>query len=568
MAVEQSLHSTEKQAENNKNPSDFRFRNSPPPLDQNPDAVRARVFGEKVLRGEFQKGNAGKAMKSHCISVPFAPKEVARSFHPAGYYSRLMTELGRAGNVDEVLRLFSEMIKSGFEPNVFCYNTLLNSLVIANRDKEAWEVFEKMSECRNVSTFNIMVKVMVKGCSWYLGQFDFACEILREMSKNGCTPDVTTYSTLITALCRARRIEDAYNVLERMVDANCSPNLFSYTPILHGLCSKGRIEEAKRLFELMEKCSCSPNVLCYNTLLNSLVIANRVEEARDVFKMMKNVCPNVSTFNIMVKGYSWYSGQFDLAYKILDEMKKKGCTPDVTTYSTLITGLCRAGRIEDAYDVLNRRMVEAMCSPNVITYTPILQGLCAKGRIEDANRLIESMEKRGCSPNTVVYNILIEALCKMNDFDGVKMILDESVLKGWKPNALTYNIYINALCKAGKVKEAYRVLEKSFELDWHVSVFSYNAVMSCFCRIGGWLTVLKLLTHMLKKGIVPNTRTYNIVIHSLCKARKVDLAKCMMGCEGDDVLTYNMASHGFHLMGVAAGVGRVRLPLKCSRTPL
>lgn len=70
------------------------------------------------------------------------------------------------------------------------------------------------------------------------------------------------------------------------------------------------------------------------------------------------------------------------------------------------------------------------------------------------------------------------------------------------------------------------------------------------------MPVLMFFSHMMKKGIATNTRTFNILIHSLCKEGKLQLAQRMVGSGGfvADVVTYNILLHWFYQNGKAQKV--------------
>ncbi|CAN6304457.1 unnamed protein product [Urochloa humidicola] len=334
----------------------------------------------------------------------------------------------------------------------------------------------------------------------------------------------------------------------------------------------------------------APSVLCYNTLLNALVEAGLAAEARGVFDGMlaSGVAPTASTFNILVKLYACRTAEFHLAYDEIHGMRGHGVAPDVGTFSTLVTGLCRAGRLDEAWGVLDWMLQEG-CLPMVHTYTPILQGYCREGRIEEARKLMDFMEGAGCSPNIITYNVLIKALCDDGRFDEVKEVLAEIKTKGPKPSAVTYNTYMDALSKAGmadkavdlfedmrceglkptaftlsialncfcvhsKFSKVIALLERSTELNWCAAVVAYNTVMSRLCDIGGWLAILELLADMIKKGIVPNTRTFNILIHSLCIRGKLSIAINLVFNHGipANVVTYNTLIHWSYFHGRAS----------------
>ncbi|KAG9457932.1 hypothetical protein H6P81_002440 [Aristolochia fimbriata] len=350
-------------------------------------------------------------------------------------------------------------------------------------------------------------------------------------------------------------------------------------------CQANKVDEVLRLFHEMIESQCKPNIICFNTVLNSLVTATRFSEAGSLLDSMVSLelNPNISTFNILVKAYSCCSDQFDSAYMVIEDwMVNSGVSPDVTTFSTLISGLCKGGRICEAHGVLNRMLKEKV-GPNIFTFTPILHALYGKRMIKEGSCLIGFMLKWGCPLNTVVYNILIDGLCKNSDFDRVKIMLERSTSIGWKPNSISYNIYMNGLCKVGRVMDAFGLLEvmkkdglsptsftvnilldclcqasmvdeaknllgQSSWLKWEVDTVSYNTLMSRYSSTRDWKAVLKLFAAMLKKGLEPNSRTYNIVINCLCIAGELMYAKSLI-CKGwfrADLVTYNILIDAFY----------------------
>ncbi|KAJ0976203.1 hypothetical protein J5N97_018168 [Dioscorea zingiberensis] len=329
----------------------------------------------------------------------------------------------------------------------------------------------------------------------------------------------------------------------------------AYNQLMKAFGHAGKVDQVLKLLREMKESGLNPNVFCYNTAINALVLKDHRIEAEALFEEMisSGARPNVASYNILVKLHSCYSFQFD-----------KGL----------------AGRIEKVSDVLDV-MSREKCPPSVWTFTPIVQGYCLEGKIDEARWVMGLMEKEHCPPNVVTYNILVEALCKIGRFDQVEKILDESILKGWKPNVVTYNTYMNGLCKWGKTREALgqfevmcknglcptdvslniyldclcresRVLEAKYLLDRSsrdVGVAGYNIVMSRLSSVGRWWDVLKLFVDMVKKGIEPNTRTFNIFIHCLCKVGNLRLAKHLFerGGFGANVITYNTLIHWFSL---------------------
>uniref|UniRef100_A0ACD5TH83 Uncharacterized protein n=1 Tax=Avena sativa TaxID=4498 RepID=A0ACD5TH83_AVESA len=330
-----------------------------------------------------------------------------------------------------------------------------------------------------------------------------------------------------------------------------------------------------------------PDAACFTTVAAALSSASLPGAALAVLEAMDadGVAPDAVACTVLVGVYACHLQRFDAAYEVVRWMTENGLPPDVVTYSTLIRGLCSAGRVAEALGVLDL-MLEEGCRPNAHTYTPIMHAYCTAGMIHEAKRLLDSMIAAGCAPSTVTYNVLITALCKVGAFKEVELLLEESSSRGWMPDTITYNTYMDGLCRSGRVDKGFALvdrmlanglhpneftlnilldgvcrsstawaakclLECSAELGWDASVVNYNTVMRRLCDERRWLAVVKLFSDMSKKGIAPNSWTFNILVHSLCKLEKPHYALCLLRSEEfvADVVTYNTLIRHLSLSG-------------------
>ncbi|KAG0472156.1 hypothetical protein HPP92_016702 [Vanilla planifolia] len=120
-----------------------------------------------------------------------------------------------------------------------------------------------------------------------------------------------------------------YRVLEKLSrrrpahgapDISCSPNQstpIAYNKLMKAFAQVGELDEVLRLAQEMKESNCCPNVYCYNTVMNALVEAKRPAEAEVLFKEMvaNGVTPTVSSYNILVKLYSFCLKKFNLGYE-------------------------------------------------------------------------------------------------------------------------------------------------------------------------------------------------------------------------------------------------------------
>uniref|UniRef100_A0A453JL00 Pentatricopeptide repeat-containing protein n=1 Tax=Aegilops tauschii subsp. strangulata TaxID=200361 RepID=A0A453JL00_AEGTS len=139
----------------------------------------------------------------------------------------------------------------------------------------------------------------------------------------------------------------------------------------------------------------------------------------------------------------------------------------------------------------------------------------------------------------------MDGLCKKGRANEALKQWDVMEGHGLEPTDFTFSILLNCLCHASRIAYAIHLLEWSASSKCHAGAVAYNTVMSRLCEMGRWKRVLKLLTDMIKRGVTPNTRAFNIVIRALCSGGKLSIARGVVRNPGvsANVVTYNTLIH-------------------------
>ncbi|GLT95472.1 hypothetical protein SLE2022_131520 [Rubroshorea leprosula] len=207
------------------------------------------------------------------------------------------------------------------------------------------------------------------------GKPDKAVNLFLSMHKHGCFQDLHSFNTLLDVLCKARRVEKAYNLFKAL---------------------RGKFKA---------------DVVSCNIIANGWFLIKRTPKALEALKEMveRGLSPNLTTYNISLKGY-FRTGQIKEAWEFYLEMKKRKCEMDVVTYTTMVHGLGVVGEIKRARNVFDSMVKEGVL-PSVPTYNALIQVLCKKDSVENAVLVFEEMVRVGYVPNSTTYNVLIRGLC-------------------------------------------------------------------------------------------------------------------------------------------------------------
>nr|GEU50575.1 hypothetical protein [Tanacetum cinerariifolium] len=294
--------------------------------------------------------------------------------------------------------------------------------------------------------------------------------LLKEMKENGIKPDIVTFGMLVNHLCKARRVDDALDMFKKMKEG------------AEGIAVK-------------------PDVILYNTLIDGLCKVGRQEEGLELMKqmMLDDSCvPSVVTYNCLIDGFC-KSGEIERGQELFDQMSENGVDQNVITVNTLVDGMCKHGRIAgrpDDASVIASKLKKAGFRMDLATYNTLIGGFCRRKKLEKAVELLKEMEETGVKADGVTYNTLISYFSKNGDFESAYKFLKQMIIDGHVPTVITYSTLIHAYCLAGNLDEALNIYEEMLISS--------------------------------KRGVRPNTTTYNAMFKGLSSQNKLRIALRLM----------------------------------------
>ncbi|KAH7842776.1 hypothetical protein Vadar_009133 [Vaccinium darrowii] len=197
-------------------------------------------------------------------------------------------------------------------------------------------------------TFDAFAYCTVMGALIKRGRIDEASEFMENMVRDGIELDMVSYNTLINMYCKKGNLEAAYNLLDEIEKGGFECDKYTHTILIDGLCKASNVEGAERHLRYMNVMGFDSNLVAFNCLLDGLCKAGQVDYAMKVFKSM--------------------------------ELK------DSFTYSSLVHNLCKARRFHSASKLLLsclRSGVKILRSAQ----RAVLLGLSSSGYSREASKL-------------------------------------------------------------------------------------------------------------------------------------------------------------------------------------
>lgn len=214
-------------------------------------------------------------------------------------------------------------------------------------------------------------------------------------AKFGFQPDKFSYGILIKAYCEMGSPEMAMERLNEMEEKGIEIGVISFTTILHALYKEGRIDEAEKFWdEMVTKKRCTPDVGSYNVKLWH-IHSGKPEAVKALIEEMDNagISPDTISYNYLITCYC-LNGMMDEAKKVYDDLlKMKGCNPNASTFRIMVFHLCKKGRFVIAYKVF-KQSVKVRKIPDFNTLKYLLEGLVKEGRMDEAKAMIRTTNKK------------------------------------------------------------------------------------------------------------------------------------------------------------------------------
>ncbi|OVA19233.1 Pentatricopeptide repeat [Macleaya cordata] len=418
--------------------------------------------------------------------------------------------MGRAIEVLEVMT--GEKIK--YPLNNFVCSSVISGFCKIGKPELALGFYENAGKigtlCRpNVVTYTSLVSALCKE-----GRINEVCDLVCKMEKEGVVLDALFYSSWICGYFREGILEEAFRKHVSMVENGINPDTVSYTILIDGFSKEGNVEKAIGFLNEMKKDGLEPNLVTYTAIMRGFCKRGKLEEAFKVFKRVDEWGIKVDevTYSTLIDGLC-QTGDFDRVFCLLEEMEHKGISTGVITYNTVINGLCKVGRTSKGDEISNTILGDNF------TYSTLLHGYIQENNVVGILETKRRLEEARICMDVVMCNVLIKALFMVGALEDAYMTYKGMPEIGLVANSVTYCTMIDGYCKAGRIDDALKIFDAYRSASLVSNVANYNCIIFGLCGNGMIDMAIELFIELIEKGLVPNKVTYMKLIKSIFEER-------------------------------------------------
>lgn len=235
------------------------------------------------------------------------------------------------------------------------------------------------------------------------------------------------------------------------------------------------------------------SIVVYSALMKVYAYSGLYDKACDLYDQIiaDGLVPDAMMYGCLMK-FAAECGRTELSRQLAE----KSPTLDIQNYMSLIRAAGRDRDADRAFAVL-KRLNDSGVTLDVAAYNCVLDVCVCVGDMKRARELVNQM-KGACNVDIITYNTLLKGHCNIGDIQGAKTLLKEMHHTGMAPNDVSYNCLINAAVSTGNFNEAWDIIAMMQESGVPADHYTISIMMKALKKVRNpkqVTRVLELLDH-------------------------------------------------------------------------
>uniref|UniRef100_K4A6M1 Pentatricopeptide repeat-containing protein n=3 Tax=Setaria italica TaxID=4555 RepID=K4A6M1_SETIT len=360
----------------------------------------------------------------------------------------MMQLCSRDGRLEDALRVFSEMVSEGVEPNEFAFSIALGACGSADLGRQI--------HCSAIK-HNLMTDIRVSNALLSMYGRSGLTEELEAVLDHIENPDLVSWTAAISANFQNGFGEKAVALLSKMHSQGFAPNDYTFSSGLSSCADLALLDQGRQFHCLALKLGCDSKICTGNALINMYSKCGQIASARLAFDVMN--LHDVTSWNSLIHGFAQH-GDVNLTLEAFSEMCSSGCKPDDSTFLGVLVGCNHAGLVKEG-EMFFRLMIDQYgIIPTPSHYACMIDMLGRNGRFDEALGMIEKMP---FEPDVLIWKTLL-ASCKLHrNLDMGKLAADKLMELSERDSA-SYVLMSNIYAMHGEWQDAGRVRRRMDEV--------------------------------------------------------------------------------------------------------
>ncbi|KHG27413.1 Pentatricopeptide repeat-containing -like protein [Gossypium arboreum] len=424
-------------------------------------------------------------------------------------YPSILRTCTSVGAFDLGEQIHSQVIKTGFQYDVYVCSVLIDMYAKLGKLETALEILRRLPEEDVVSW-----TAMIAGYTQH-DMFDEALKLFGDMQNQGIQSDNIGLSSAISACAGIQALSQGRQIHAQSFLSGFSDDVSIGNALVSLYARCGQRHDAYTAFKKIDK----KDNISWNALISGLAQSGFCEEALQVFSQMNTagVETNLYTFISSVSAAA-NTANLKQGKQIHARIIKKGYDLETEVSNALITLYAKCGSIDDA-----EKEFSEMPEKNEISWNAIITGYSQHGSGIRAINLFEKMKQVGVRPNHITFVGVLSACSHVGLVEECLGYFDSmSKEHGLVPKPEHYNCVVDLLSRAGLLCRARKFIE---DMPIEPDAIIWRTLLSA-CAVHKNVDIGEFAAYHLLKLEPQDSASYVLLSNLYAVARKWDSRDC------------------------------------------
>ncbi|KAL0330164.1 UNVERIFIED_CONTAM: putative pentatricopeptide repeat-containing protein [Sesamum radiatum] len=383
-------------------------------------------------------------------------------------------------------QVHSDVVKMGFEDNVYAASALLDMYAKCSRVEDADKVFKYMQE-RNTVSWNALIAGYAE-----MGNLQRCMELFLSMEMEGVRVDDATFAPLLTLLYDVELYELTRQLHGKIVKCGLEHENTVINATITAYAECGSIQDAERVFDSADGYR---DLVTWNSMLAAYLEHDLEECGFDIFIKMVRLRLDLDAYSyssIISTCFGDTQQSFGKPFHTL--VIKRGLEQVTQVSNALISMYLRSNNqsMEDALKVFKHIDMK-----DLVSWNTILTGLSQNGLSENALRLFQQLHLHYMVIDQYTFAAVLRSCSDLATLRLGQQIHILVVKTGLEGNEYVASALIFMYSKCGIIEDAW----KSFEASHKDSSVTWNSIIFAYAQHGQGKVALDLF-YLMTEGQV------------------------------------------------------------------
>ncbi|OVA06125.1 Pentatricopeptide repeat [Macleaya cordata] len=444
----------------------------------------------------------------------------------------LMGGYSQFNQISEVFGLFSEMRKSGTDPDHITFVTLLsacNDPVTINQETQIHALVLKMGYQSSILLCNTLVDSYCKSHC-----LDSASRLFDEMVERDCV----TFNAMITGYSKDGFNEKSVKLFVEMQNSGFKPSEFTFAAVVCACVGLNDLKVGQQIHGFVVKTNFVWNVFTSNALLDFYSKQDRVVDAKKLFDEMPEL--DGVSYNVIITGYAW-NGQYKESLDLFQELQYTGfdrkqfpfatllsiaatlldlemgrqvhaqvvrtsAESEVEVKNSMIDMYAKCGSLKEAKMIFGNQL-----NRNTVSWTAMISSYVQKGLHEEAFKLFFDMRKADVNIDQATLASILRASANLASLELGKQLHSFIIRSGFMSNVFAGSALLDMYANCGSIEDATQTFNEMPDRN----IVSWNAMIAAYAQNGDGEATIRSFKEMEQSGLQPDSVTF-LSILSAC----------------------------------------------------